>query len=197
MARQASLTVLLAAGLVVATGACAVPASSATLAFACELSDGGKASAMTITYEGEASGTVKIGGVLGELSLPGTMEITQVEVAGAKVEQTGVRAFGTAKVLMPDKAAIEACITGKRQPGETDDILGLMACRTTVEAAAPADATVSLELVFQGEAADPFVYVTRTYLDESPDYLAGNGKKGGRIAIESIPPPSCKRVVSP
>lgn len=196
MARQASLTVLLAAGLVVATGACAVPAWSATLAFACELSDGGKASAMTITYEGEASGTVKIGGVLGELSLPATMEITQIEVEGAKVEQTGVRAFGTAQVLMPDKAALEACIAGKRQPGETDDILGLLACRTTVEAA-PADATVSLELAFQGEAADPFVYVTRTYLDESPDYLAGNGTKGGRIAIEFIPPPSCKRAVSP
>ncbi|MFO1171669.1 MAG: hypothetical protein U1E49_11940 [Hyphomicrobiaceae bacterium] len=196
MARCSLLVALLAAGAAIGVCLYAAPASAASLAFDCEELDAGKASKMSIVYDGEASGTLKVIGSVGEMSLSATMEKTEIEVEGQKVMQTGIRAFGTAKTVMPGKAALEACITGKRQPDETDDILGLMACRTTVEPA-QAEAKVSLELSFQGETGDPFVYVKRTYLEESSDYLSGNGKKGGFISIESVPPPSCKRVVSP
>lgn len=196
MARCDPLVALLASSLSVGACICAAPASATSLAFACEELDAGKPSKMTIAYEGEASGTVKVTGSFGELTLPATMEKTEIDVEGQKVLQTGIRAFGTAQILMPGKVALETCIASKRQPGETDDILGLMGCRTTVEQA-PSEAKVSFELAFQGDAGDPFVYLKRTYLEESSDYLSGSGSKGGFISIESVPPPSCKRVVSP
>lgn len=196
MARHTCFAALLASSLAISACLGAPPARAESLAFDCEELDAGKPARMTITYEGDASGMAKVTGSFGEMSLPATKEETEIEVEGQKVMQTGIRAFGTTKILMPGKAALEACIAAKRQPDETDDILGLMACRTTVEPA-PSEVKVSFELAFQGDAGDPFVYVKRTYLEESSDYLSGNGTKGGFISIESVPPPSCKRIGSP
>jgi hypothetical protein len=174
----------------------ASPAQANTLAFTCEERDAGKPATMTIAYEGEATGTLKIAGSFGEMSLPATKEETELEIEGQKVKQTGIRAFGEAKVLMPGKAALEACIAGKRAPDETDDILDLMACRGTVALALSA-VTASVELVFHAGAPDPFVYLKRTYAEKSNDYLSGNGKTGGFISIESVPPPTCTPAAAP
>ena len=196
MARHVTLSAALVYALAMAACTDGPPAHAETLAFTCEEKDAGKPATMTITYEGEASGTVKIVGSFGEVSLPATKEVTEVEVEGQKVKQTGIRAFGEAKVMMPAKAALEACISGKRQPDETDDILGLMACRAVVE---PAESAIKadLELVFHGDGTDPFVYLKRTFLEKSNDYLSGNGEPGGFIAIESLPPPDCTTAKAP
>ena len=81
-------------------------------------------------------------------------------------------------------------------PDMDDDILGVMGCRTQV-APAPSDVTVSVELVMGGAVGGPLVFLNRTYAEPSIDFLAGNGKKGGRIAIEAVPPPDCKPAGKP
>ena len=166
------------------------PGRATTLAFDCEEQDAGKPAAMTITYDGEASGTLKIVGSFGEMSLPATMTEADIEIDGQKVRQTGIRAFGKATVLMPAKAALEACIAGKRDPGETDDILGLMACRTAVETAS-SEIKADVEIALHATSPEPFVYLKRTYLEKSEGFLSGSGQPGGLISIESVPPPKC------
>ncbi len=195
MPRQVPLAAA-ACGLAIAALALSLPASAASLAFTCEEKDAGKPATMTLTYEGEATGTLKVVASFGEMLLPATKEETEVEVDGQKVKQTGIRAFGEAKIMMPEKAAFEACIVKSRMPDMDDDILGVMGCRSQV-APAPTDATVNVEVVMGGAVGGPLVFLNRTYVEQSIDYLAGNGKKGGRIAIESVPPPACTTAKAP
>ncbi len=173
-----------------------LPAHAATLTFTCEEKDTAKPSTMSVVYEGEATGTLKVVASFGELSLPATKEETEVDVDGQKVRQIGIRAFGEAKVMMPEKVGFDACIVKSRLPDTDDDILGVMGCRNQV-APVSTKATVSVEVVTGGAVGGPLVFLNRTYVEDSKDYLAGNGKKGGRIAIEAVPPPGCKQAGMP
>ena len=65
---------------------------------------------LLLTYEGGASGTLTVQAPFGTLSLPATKENRQDVEDGEKLTATGIRAFGSATVTMPDKAAIEACV---------------------------------------------------------------------------------------
>lgn len=81
-----------------------------TLTINCEDKSFGKTSDLTLVYDGGSSGTLKIKGSFGEMALPASKEI-RADESGTEV--TGIRATGPANVLMPEKAAIEACVNGK------------------------------------------------------------------------------------
>ncbi|MBI1385797.1 MAG: hypothetical protein GC150_12885 [Rhizobiales bacterium] len=174
-----------------ALGAVTPAAIAESIAISCEVRETATPSPMTLTYEGGANGTLAIAASFGEVSLPASREDAEVEVDGQKAKQTGIRAFGAARVLMPEKGALETCIAGKRTPGEVDDILGLLACQPTV-ALAPAEVTLSVEVLIGGAVAEPFVFLKRTYVESSEGYLDGSGQTGGRIAIETTSPPTCR-----
>jgi hypothetical protein len=99
------------------------PVFAATLAFKCIEKDAGEPQPeMTLLYEGDASGTLKVKASFGEMVLPATKEEREaVDADGKSYTATGIRAFGPATVLMPDKAAIETCVKAKLKPEEAQD----------------------------------------------------------------------------
>lgn len=144
---------------------------------------------MTLTYDGEAEGTLKVVASYGEFTLKAERSAAEADVNGTKVTQTAIRGDGEVEVGMPSKTALEACIVAKRQPGDTDDMLGLMACLATVESE-KRTAGVHVEIGMHSDTPEPFVFVTRGYLEASKDYLV-NGAPAGFITIQSVPPPKC------
>ncbi len=158
-------------------------AHAETITIACEASPVWNAPAMTIVYEGEAEGTLTIAAPFGEMRLPATKESRQgTDENGQPLSATGIRAFGTATVQMPDMAAIESCVKGKLPPDQLADSdmvsVTVMGCANEVPlSTGPVAINASAEL-----ALEPIVYVglTRTYAD--PTDLAG-----GTIALNAYP----------
>jgi hypothetical protein len=138
---------------------------------------------MSITYDGESDGTLTIVAPFGEMMLPATKETREgTDDAGQPVSATGIRAAGPATVLMPDKAAIEACVADKLsadQLGDSDIVfMAVMGCASAVPLAdEPVAVNAAAEI-----ALEPLVYVgvTRTYVE--PTDLAV-----GTIALEAYP----------
>ncbi len=108
--------------LMVAVSACGGSAQAETVSIKCEASQGWQAPAMTMVYEGGDTGTLTVKSTFGEMALPASKETReQVGDDGKKQSATGIRAAGPAKVLMPDKAAAEACAKGKLTPEQSQD----------------------------------------------------------------------------
>lgn len=169
--------------------ALSLPTRAGTVALECTEPGGAEPSAITLTYDGDAEGTLKVVASFGEFPLRAERNATEADVNGTKVTQTAIRGDGEVEVVMPAKAALEACIVSKRQSGDTDDMLGLMACQSTV-ATERRTASVHVEIGMHSDSPEPFVYITRGYLEVSKDYLV-NGAPAGFITIQSVPPPKC------
>ena len=78
--------------------------------------------AMSLVYEGGETGTLKVALSLGEMGLPASRQEREGENEGVKYTATGILASGPAKLLMPDRAAMEACIAGKASGDQASDI---------------------------------------------------------------------------
>ena len=168
----------------------AAPAKSAVLTFTCDEEDVGKPSTMTVTYEGEADGTMKVVASFGEMSFPAYKTAGQVEVDGQTVPQIDIYGFGKARVLMPVKAGLEACITAKRSASDTNDAASIKDCHPTLDTTTmEVDAEISIALA--SYLPGPSVTVRRTYLEQSEDYLDGSGEPGGYMTVENGPLPKC------
>jgi hypothetical protein len=88
---------------------------------------------------------------------------------------------------MPDKAALEACLKAKAQPGDLDsaDAVAFLVveCQGTVPpSAAPVAITADVQISYTDGSAEGFV--TRKYTDTSP-------VAGGHIELTSVPPAEC------
>jgi hypothetical protein len=163
----------------------------------CEELDAGRPAEMTAVYSGEPSGTLKLKASFVEIELPATMETRESEADGMHLKATGIRAFGPATVIMPDRSAIEACIASKTEPEQVgdEDIFSLLleSCRPSAPLVAnPIPVKLSVEIAIMdaddvGQEPDVEVYVKRTYLEKSD-------VPGGTFAIESFPPPRCALV---
>ena len=163
----------------------AFPVHAETLTFNCEDRSFGKTSDLTLIYDGESSGTLKIKGSYGEMALPASKEDRTGE-DGAKV--TGIRASGPATVLMPEKAAIETCVTGKLKPEELQDKDIVYATTGSCAASAPiGKEPIPIKGYAEIAIMEPpsaYVFVTRTYAESTT--LAG-----GVITLDTMPPPNC------
>src|SRR5215213_6848622 len=117
---RATLQTALAIGLSLFTGGCTAGGVAAeTMSIQCQETSGFPA--MSLAYEGGASGTLSVASSLGEISLPATREEREGENEGAKYTATGIQAFGPANVLMPERAAMEACIAGRATGDQAQD----------------------------------------------------------------------------
>jgi hypothetical protein len=175
--------------LLVATLA-AGPAWAQSLVLKCEERVGGATTPMTLIYEGGASGTLKVTGSLGEMTLPATREEREGDVDGTTMTATNIRAFGAANVLMPDRAALDACIVSRREAGAAADpdldALSLLACSEKLPngpTPVAIKATVNISLI---EPLMTIVEMKRTYVEAS-------SVMGEPITLEPVPPPSCTR----
>ena len=166
--------------------ACA-PAKAQGLVLKCEERIVGTVHPMTMTYEGGSSGTLKVTGSFGEMTLPATREEREGDVDGTEVKATGIRAFGAASVLMPDSAALDACIASRREPGAQPDpdidALSVLGCSEKLPngpTPVPINATVEISVI---EPPIAHVFLKRAYLEKS-------STMGEPITLESVPPPS-------
>jgi hypothetical protein len=172
-------------------------ARAETLSFACEEQDAGAPAEMTAVYEGGQSGTLKLKASFGEIELPATMKTREREIEGIQLKATGIRAVGSATVIMPDRGAIETCIAAKTKPEQVgdEDIFSLLleSCRPEAPLSkSPIPVQVSVEIVMMhaeeaGQPPDVEVYVKRTYPEKS-------AVPGSTFAIESFPPPRCRMI---
>lgn len=100
----------------------AAPASANTVTLDCAADAVFGAPSMKMVYEGDDSGTLIVTGGFGEMRLPATfLRHEGTDENGAKLTATGIRASGAASVLMPDKAALEVCATGKLSKDQLAD----------------------------------------------------------------------------
>jgi hypothetical protein len=156
-----------------------------TLTFNCEDKSLGKTSNLALVYDGDSSGTLKIKGSYGEMTLPASKE-DRTDESGAKV--TGIRGSGPATVLMPEKAAIEACVNGKLKPEELKDEDIVYVAISSCAAAAPiGKEPIPIKAYAEIAVMEPpsaYVFVTRTYADSTT--LAG-----GVMKLDTMPPPNC------
>lgn len=172
-----------------------LPAYAATLTVECEEQGPSGPTPLTVTYEGGEDGTLKLTGAFGEMSFPAMRTDGEVENEGQKVKQTSIYGFGKVSVLMPVKAAIEACIVAKRPAGATDDSPGLEACIPSIPTET-IEADGEARLVIQADLPEPSVTIRRAYREVSADYIDRLVGKGTYIAIESRSQ-TCKPATSP
>jgi hypothetical protein len=160
------------------------PLHAETLTVTCEDAGEKAPAALTLGYEGGASGTLTVKAPFGEMSLPATKEQREDGEGGKNLAATGIRAFGPASVIMPDKAAIEACVAQKLKLDEAQDedivatVLGSCA-----EAAAPSKEPIAIKATVETGIYDPpsaDVELTRTFLEAST-------VAGGSLKIETTP----------
>lgn len=148
-------------------------------------------SEMTLVYEGSDSGTLTVTDASGTFSLPASMETREGEVDGTSAKATGILANGTVSTMMPDKPAIEACVSSKLS-GELladPDVVFTTAlgCSTSAPMGKePVEVNAKVEISVV-ESPNAYVFITRTYAE--PSSLAG-----GRIELSSMPPPQCTLV---
>lgn len=174
--------------LLLSTGLFACSAGAEPVSLTCEERDAGQTSQMTMIYEGDAQGTLKVKGSFGEMALPASKETREGEVDGKKTSVMGIRASGPATVLMPDKAAIEACVTGKLDAEQIKDEDIVFATMSGCRAEAPlSKAPIAINAMVEIAALEPpgaYVFMTRTFVE--PTTLPG-----GKITVDSLPPPNC------
>jgi hypothetical protein len=148
---------------------------------------------MTLAYDGDASGTLMVTGPFGEMTLPASKESRSGTVEGVNDGKSyiavGIRAAGSSVVLMPSKAAVEACVAGKLSPEDAKDAdLAFMAAISCTGSAAqganpvPVNASVEIALTSNGPGQWEIltVYMKRTFVQPST-------LPGGKITVESDP----------
>jgi hypothetical protein len=146
---------------------------------------------MTLVYEGDDAGTLSVTDASGAFSLPARLEKREGEVDGETIKATGILANGKISTLMPDKAAIEACVRAKLSGDLLEDTDVVFSTALGCGSSAPlgkepveVNANVEISVL---EPPDAYVFITRTYVE--PSSLAG-----GKIELSSMPPPQCSVV---
>lgn len=171
-----------AAGGALAVALAANSAGAATITLTCTDRVGGKEAPFTLVYEGGADGILTVKTASDEMKL--TARYVEQDA-----DNWGINGFGPGNVIMPDKAAMEACLKDKAKPGDLDDVDVLTflvaGCQSAVAAgAAPVAVRASVEVTSLDAAVNAFV--ARKYVDESP--VAGK-----HIEVVSFPPPVCTK----
>jgi hypothetical protein len=164
-------------------------ANAESITVKCAGEEDGKPYAMTMVYEGDDSGTLKISGAFGDMSFPAGKRSRDSVVAGESIHAVQIWAGGEIPLVMPDKAAIEACVKGKLPPDQvTDADIVFITIPSCAAAAPPTAHPIPVKVYAEFTFLDPeTVELTfrRTYLEKTdlPE---------GTITLEPIsPPPHC------
>ena len=164
-------------------------AHAETVTVKCQGKEYDKPYEMTMVYDGEESGTLKISGAFGDMTLPAARrdrETTSDE--GETIRATQFWGGAELPLVVPDKAAIEACVKGKLPPDQiTDADIVFVTLPSCVAAAPPTAQPIPVKVYAEATILDAetvFVIFKRTYLEKTdlPD---------GEIVLEPLPPPNC------
>ena len=167
----------------------AATASAETIAVSCKGEEFGKPYELAFQYEGDDSGTLNVTGSFGDMSLPaGKKQREGVNTDGDKVSATEIWGGADIPLVVPDKAAIEACIKEKLPPDQlTDSDIVFMTIPSCAAAAPPTVQPIPVKVYAEIGILDPksiFLTFKRTYIEATdlPD---------GKIVLEPLPPPPC------
>ena len=170
----------------------AQPAIADTVKITCAQADmiAGADDPLTVTYEGDASGTLTVASERINLALPATKELRTGEFEGKPHSVTGIRAFAEVETTMPDRAALEACAAKSVAPEFKDDAdmfaVSMLSCvKSAQSAAAPVRVAAQLSVALvpsdiAGAADDVVVEIKRTYLEKA-------NAPGGSISLDAFP----------
>jgi hypothetical protein len=195
-------TIVSAIGIFASLCASAAAANAETIALTCAPHDVGAPTgaaatpptgAMTIAYSGAAAGTLTVKGPFGEMALPASIELREGTVEGVNdgkpYSAVGVRAAGPAKLLMPDKAAIEACVAAKLKPDDAKDadlaFMAAMSCTASAPPGAnPVPVAASVEIALTAVAPGQWEVLT---VDMKRTFAEPSALPGGALTVESDP----------
>jgi len=162
-------------------------ARAETIRVACAANIGFNAPEMALVYEGGESGSLTVTGGFGTMQLPASKQVREgADDDGQPLTAINIHASGPANILMPDKAALEACVSEKLVPEYANDIdviyATIMGCAQDVPpSAAPVAINASVDITLTPEV---FLGYTRTY--DGPTNLPG-----GEIKLDAFP--NCSR----
>jgi len=165
---------------------CVGSASAGTITAKCQGQDADKPYAMTMVYEGDDSGTLKISGSFGDMSFPAAKRSRHSVTEGETIDATKIWGGAEVPLVVPDKGAIEACVKGKLPPDQiTDADIVLITIPSCAAAAPPTAQPITVK-----------VYAEFTFLDAETvlpvferTYLEKTDLPGGTLTLE-IPPTS-------
>jgi hypothetical protein len=157
-------------------------AKAETIKVTCEGKEFNKPYALEMVYDGDDLGTLKVTGSYGDMSLPAAKNVREgTDEDGNKITAINIWGSGDITLVMPDEAAIEACVRQKLTPEQTAD--SDIVFSTIPATAQPIPVKASIEIsIFEPPSA--MVNVKRTY-------AKGTTLPGGTITLEPLPPPSC------
>jgi hypothetical protein len=163
------------------------PAIAETIKVACQGKEFDKPYSLEIVYDGTDS-TLKLAGSYGDMSLPAGKSVREgTDGDGNKITVINIWGSGDVTLVMPDEAAIEACVRQKLTPEQAADsdivFSTIFPCAASAPATAepvPVKASVQISIF----APDALVNIKRTY-------AKGTTLLGGTITLEPLPPPSC------
>lgn len=168
----------------------APPVLAGAIKITCAKADtiAGGGGAMTVTYDGDATGTVTIASAPVSLSIPATKTVRTGTLDGKPHSVTGITGATEGAFAMPDRAALEACASKSVQPEFKDDAnmysVALLSCSTSTPlstAPVKASAAVSIALVpAESGGDDVVVEIKRTYTEKSP-------VPSGTVSIDTFP----------
>jgi hypothetical protein len=167
---------------------CAQSASAGTITAKCHGDDGGKPYAMTMVYDGDDSGTLKISGSFGEMSMQAAKRSRHSVTQGETIDATQIWGGAEVPLVVPDKGAIEACVKGKLSPEQVTDpdivFITIPSCAAT---APPTAQPIPIK-----------VYAEFTYLDPETvlpvfkrTYLENTDLPGRTLTLELMPTSQC------
>ena len=163
----------------------AVPAAAETIMANCFGEESGKSYAMTLVYEGDDHGTLKISGTFGDMSFPAAKRERDSDVAGEKIHATQFSGGAEIPLVVPDKAAIEACIKAKLPPDQvTDADIVFVTIPSCAAAAPPTAQPIPVKVYAEVTFLDPESVQTtfkRTYLEKTD-------LPGGELVLEPTLP---------
>ena len=165
------------------------PAFAKTITAKCQGQDGDKPFAMTMIYEGESSGTLKISGTFGDITLPAGMRNRESILSdGEKINATQVWGGAEIAIVVPDKAAIESCLKGKLPPDQvTDADIVFITIPGCAAAAPPTAQPTSVRVYAEFTYLDP----TTVQLTFKRTYLEKTDLPGGALTLELTPMTDC------
>ena len=146
-------------------------ATAETITIKCAGEESDKPYEITMTYEGGDSGSLKIGGSFGDMSFPAGKRTRDSVVAGENIHAVQVWGGGELPLVVPEKAAIEACVKGKLPPDQVTDADIVFITIPSCAAAAPPTAQpipvkVYAEFTFL-DAESTLAIFKRTYLEKT------------------------------
>jgi hypothetical protein len=164
-------------------------AKAETIKVTCDGKEFDKSYALEMVYDGDDRGTLKVTGSYGDMSLPAAKNVREgTDEDGNKITAINIWGSGDITLVMPDEAAIEACVRQKLTPEQTADsdivFSTIFPCAASAPATAqPIPVKASIEIsIFEPPSA--MVNVKRTY-------AKGTTLPVGTITLEPLPPPSC------